>query len=357
MYVGSTRDNASAADLDRANKMRGYCDVVFTWWQNLPQQTWCPYIMQNSTVKACGPYDNDGYIWKSDPVYTNYIVPQKPNWILKNASGTPVGDMWDSGKTKTVVNMGFPEARQWFINYFKSPPPGAIWTGTFKERVWSARWLDDFAIRPINNNVWDMAPIDGVTGITLTNDVWQGYRLQKLRALRADADANNIILLANLLGDPFWTNYPNPNYTEALNLIDYAVFEILVTNLDRNPVSEAEWLRRVKNFQWIAKNSRAVPVGTTEYGDFYYNLATVLLACEPGRCAVWQQPLMTDAQISFIKNLDLGTPQGDFGKAGCYVRSWTKGFVSVNPMDVSCSVPWNGTTVTLQPKSGKVLVK
>lgn len=359
MYINANRDTASASDFDRANKERGYCDIVFTWWRNLPQQTWCPYMMQNSIVKYCGPYDNDLYIWKSDPVF-NWMTINKSQWLLKNASGTLVGDMWDSGKTKTVTNIGFPDTRQWFIDYFKSPPPGAQWIGTYKERAWSARWLDDFGIRPINNNVWDMAPIDQRTGQVLTNDVWQGYRLEKLRALRADADANGFILVANILSDVFWTNFPNPNYTESLNLVDYAVFEILVANLDGNPVPESEWLRRVKNFQWIAKNSKATPVGTTEYGDFYYNLATVLLGCEPGKCMVWQQPLMTDSQINSLKALNLGNPVGDFTKAGCYIRQWERGLVVVNPMDSgSCSVPLTGAYKDLEsgtPVSGSLLL-
>lgn len=370
MYVNSNRDNASSQDLDRANKMRGYCSIVFTWWSSTPSQTWCPYIMDNSTVKYCGPYDNIGYIWKSDPVYNNYIVPQKPKWLLKNSAGTLVGDMWDSQKTKTVVNVGYTEAIQWFIDYFKSPPPGATWTGTYQERKWNTRWLDDFGVRPINNNVWDMAPIDQKTGITLTNDVWQSYRISQLRAMRTEADTHGFVYVANLLGDPFWTNLPNPNYTEAFNLLDYGVFEILVTNLDGSNQPESEWLRRVKNFQWIAKNSKMIPVGTTEYGDFYYNLATVLLACEPGKCSVWQQPLMTDAQINNIKTLDLGVPLSDYTKAGCYIRSWSKGLIVVNSMDGgNCSVSLTGTykdletgtiysgSISVKSKDGQILIK
>lgn len=369
MYVNSTRDNASSTDLSRANKMRGYCEIVFTWWNNLPAQTWCPYIMQNSVVKACGPYDNIGYIWKSDPVFKNYITPNQPNWLLKNSSGTLVGDMWDSAKTKTVVNVGYPAASQWFIDYFKAPGQGAWWTGTYTDRKWNARWLDDFYIRPISNNVWDMAPVNQITGQTLTNDVWQGYRLEQLKALRADADANGIILVANILSDVFWTNLPNAPYNEALNYVDYAVFEIMVSNLGGEIQSESEWLRRTRNFQWIAKNSKAVPVVTTEYGNFYYNLSTMLLACEPGKCMTWQQPIMTDAQIQKVSTLDLGSPVGDFTKAGCYIRSWSKGFVVVNPSEVDCTVPLSGSyrnletgiiesaSTKLTKKTGKVLVK
>ena len=108
----------------------------------------------------------------------------------------------------------------------------------------------------------------------------------------------------------------------------------------------------------------------TDYGDYWYNLASGLLACEPGKCMFLQQNMPPDSVLAKIGDLDLGTPGSDYTKAGCYLRPWTNGLVIVNPMDSgSCSVPLSGSfkdletgntvsgTVTVKMKDGKVLVR
>jgi hypothetical protein len=156
-----------------------------------------------------------------------------------------------------------------------------------------------------------------------------------------------------------------------MDLVDYALFEVFTSQYSTGtPESEAVWQRRVKTAQDINKNRRATAVIGTDYGDYWYNLASGLLACEPGKCMFWQQNLPPDAVLAKVGDLDLGAPGSDYTKAGCYIRPWTNGLVIVNPMDSgSCSVPLSGSyrdletgstvsgTVTVKMKDGKVLVK
>lgn len=359
------RDNAGSSVLSQVNKLRSYCNIVLTWWESSPGQTWCPYIRHNSTVKFCGPYDNWGYMRTDRELYKNYGI----KWQLKNSSGQPTMNMWTANEA--ALDWGNPAFAQFFIDYFRQPPPGiSEWTGTYQERAWNLRFLDNFVIDTIDNYAWANTPVNPRTGKAMTNAEREEDVLRAMRTMRSEADAQGIRYIANVWSDVISDYFSKPIYSELMNLVDYALFEVMVDDGNGNPVSESVWLNRVKIAQAIAKNNRAVPVITTENGDFWYNVATMLLACEPGKCMTFQQPIMTDSQIQKLSTLDLGTPVSDFAKAGCYIRSWTKGLIAVNPMDSgSCHVALSGSyrdletgrtvsgTIQISNKDGKVLVE
>lgn len=358
------RDNAGNTVLSQVNKLRGYCNIVLTWWESSPAQTWCPYVRHNSTVKFCGPYDDFGYLKTADALYDD-VKNNHPEWLLKTSSGKLVMNMYTPNETPP--DWGNPTWVQYFINYFAKPSVKG--QNTFTERAWNLRFLDNFIIYTIGD-LWIGTPINPRTGKNMTNAERAVDVQNAMRTLSQWGDANGVKYMANIWGDVTSDYFSKPIYSELMNLVDYALFEVMVDNGNGTPVSESMWLNRVKIAQAIAKNNRAVPVITTENGDFWYNVATMLLACEPGKCMTFQQPIMTDSQIEKLSTLDLGTPVSDFAKAGCYIRSWTKGLIAVNSMDSgSCHVALSGSyrdletgktlsgTIQIDSKDGKVLVE
>jgi hypothetical protein len=361
-------------------KIKSYCDIVLTWWDTLPSQTWCPYIMGNSEVEYCGPYDDWGYMSNVDnpdaynlggDIFNQYVLKYHPEWQLKSSSGEPTMDMWTAHEA--ALDWGNPDYVKFFIGYFKQVPDSVYngrWKGTFEERKWNLRFLDNFVIRAIDNNAWNNTPINPRTGKAMTNDERSADVLKAMRTLRAEADEIGLRYFANVYSDVMADYFSYPVYAQLMDLVDYALFEVMVADMNGNPVSESVWLTRVKTAQAIAKNTRAIPVITTEYGDFWYNVATMLLACETGKCMTFQQPIMTGSQIDTLKDLDLGMPVADFRKEGCYIRPWTKGLVAVNPADSgTCSVSLTGKykeletgntvrgELVIKNKEGKVLVR
>ncbi len=359
------RDSAGTAVMSKVNKLRSYCDMVLTWWESTPSQTWCPYIRHNSAVKFCGPYDNWGYMRTDKELYKKHGV----KWQLKTDSGSPTLNQYIP--LEGALDWGNPAFVHFFIDYFNQPPAGiSEWTGTFRERSWNLRELDNFVIRTINNYAWNNTPVNPRTGKAMTNAEREADVLRAMQTMRAAADAQGLKYFANVFSDLSTDYFSRPVYSQLMNLVDYAFFEVMVADMQHNNVTESVWLTRVKIAQAIAKNNRAIPVITTEYGDFWYNVATMLLACEPGKCMTFQQPIMTDSQIEKLSTLDLGAPVSDFAKAGCYIRSWTKGLIAVNPMDSgSCHVALSGSyrdletgktvsgTIQINNKGGKVLVE
>lgn len=368
-YVGRPFDSATSEQISRALKLKSYAEVVLTWWYALPQQSWCNYLRKASAVKYCGVYDDWGYMFTNDELYTKYVVPYHPEWRLYTPSGSLVMNRWNP-TGETPLDFGNSAFVDFYIGYFKRPPAGVNKMVPSQASV-NARFLDNFVIYAINNNAWNATPINPRTKALMTNEERAADVLAAMKRISADNKANGVISIANVWSDVTSDYFKRPAYyRELLQYVDYALFEVTTSSMEHVPYSESVWLNYVKVAQDIAKNTPVTPVMTTEYGDFWYNVATALLACEPGKCMTWQQPVMTDAQIQKLTTLDLGTPGTDYTKAGCYLRPWAKGLVIVNPMDSgSCSVPLSGSyrdletgstvtgTVEVKMKDGKVLVR
>lgn len=373
-YSLPNRDTANSSQLDQANKIRAYCTLVLTWWSSLPRQTWCPYILHNSTVKHCGPYDNYGYMdSRNDPggwnlagdIYNKYVLPKLPQCPLKNSSGQVAYNPFINWEVD-ALQKGNPECVDFFMDYFEQVPESVYngkWKGTYTDRKWNLRFLDNFYVWG-TEWYWNNAP-------SLSRDQQEKDALAGAKRVRERADAIGVKLFANIWNDVESEYFKRPVYPELMDIVDYALFEVFTSKYSTGtPESEAVWQRRVKTAQAINKDRKATAVIGTDYGDYWYNLASGLLACEPGKCMFWQQPLPPDSVLAKVSNLDLGTPGSDYTKAGCYLRPWTNGLVIVNPMDSgSCSVPLSGSykdletgstvsgTVTVKMKDGKVLVR
>lgn len=356
------RATATSAQLAQVDKLRGYCDIVLTWWEWTAAQTWCPYVLNNSPVDYCGPYTDLGYLKTADNIYKD-ILSNHPSWLLKTSSGQLVMNLWTPNETPPDI--GNPAYVDYFINYFANPTSYAG-QDTFTQRKWNLQFLDNFVIRTINNNAWNSTPVNPRTGQNMTNEEREADFLKMMQKMRAWADANGVKYIVNVWSDVLSDYFGRAIYPQLMNLVDYALLEVMTDDGNGNYVSESVWLTRVKTAQAMAKNNRAIPVITIQYGNAWYNLASGLLACEPGKCMVWNQNMLSDDMITKLKALDLGNPKGDFGKVGCYIRAWDNGFIAANSMTVPCTVTLAGSyrnvetggtesgTVTLAPHTGRV---
>jgi hypothetical protein len=298
-------------------------------------------------------------------LYNKHVLPKLPQCPLKNSTGQVAYNRYFNWEA-VALQKGKQECVDFFMDYFEQVPESVYngkWHGTYTDRKWNLRFLDNFYVWG-TEWFWVNAP-------SLTRDQQEKDALAGAKRVRERADALGVKLFANIWSDVESEYFKRPVYPQLMDLVDYALFEVFTSMYSSGtPESEAVWLRRVKTAQDINKNRRATAVITTEYGDYWYNLASGLLACEPGKCMFWQQGLPSDSTLAKVKGLNLGAPGSDYTKAGCYIRPWTNGLVVVNPMDSgSCSVPLNGSyrdletgstvsgTVVVKMKDGKVLVK
>lgn len=378
-YALPDRTSASSAQLAEADRIKSVCKVVLTWWYALPSQTWCPYLRQHSSVEYCGPYDNWGFISDVDnpgsfnlggDIYHNFILPDHPEWILKNSSGEVVTNNFVSGEAATDHgNMGYVD---FYFNFFIEVPSsiaGGRWKGTYKERSWNLRFLDNYIV--YLPAAWSSQPVNPDTGAALTREDREQDILNATNRLRqrADNEAGGLRYIANIWNDVEASYLDRDIYPELMQYVDYALFEVWTSDLQGEPVSEEIWLRRVTAAQDMVENRRAEPVVQVGIGDFWYALSSLLLVSEKGKGMIWSNQMYSDAVIQKLKDMDLGEPLDLFAFIdNAYQREWEKGKVIVNPSDdstveISLDQSYQDaetgemvTSVTLPPKSGKILI-
>jgi hypothetical protein len=335
--------------------------------------------MQGSSVEYCGPYDNWGFISNVDnpdafnlggDIYHYYILPDHPDWILRNGGGGVVTNNFIANEAAPDHgNTGFVD---FYFNFFIEVPPsiaGGRWQGTYKDRSWNLRFLDNYIV--YLPAAWSSPPVDPDTGTVLSREDREQDILDATKRLRqrADNEAGGLRYITNVWSDVEASYLDRDIYPELMQYVDYALFEAWTTNGDGSAVSEEVWLRRVLAAQDMVQNRRAEPVVQVGWGDFWFALSSLLLVSEKGKGMIWSNKMYSDALIQQLSALDLGEPRDLFTFAdNAYQREWEKGKVVVNPSDdATAEIPLDEsyqdaetgetvTAVTLPPKSGKILL-
>lgn len=378
-YALPDRTSASSNQLAEADRIKSVCKLVLTWWYALPSQTWCPYLRQHSAVEYCGPYDNWGYMSDIDDpgafnlggdIYHDYILPNHPEWILKNSSGDIIKNNFTANEAALDHgNLGFVD---FYFDFFIEVPSsiaGGRWKGTYKERAWNLRFLDNYIVYlPAG---WSSHPVNPDTGAALTREDREQDMLNATKRLRQrdDNETGGLKYIANVWSDVEDSYFDREIYPELMQYIDYAFFETWTSGLDGEPVSEEFWLRRVTAAQDMVENRRAEPVVQVGTGNFWYALSSLLLVSEKGKGMIWANKMYSDDLIQQLRSLDLGNPLDLFSFIdNAYQREWEKGKVIVNPSDdstveITLDQDYQDaetgeivTSVMLPPKSGKILL-
>jgi hypothetical protein len=378
-YQLPNRDTANSDQFNAAKKVKDNCTIVLTWWSALPSQTWCPYIMDNSDVEHCGPYDNWGFMSSTNDmnswdlggdIFNQYILNNNPEWVLKGTDGSWVRHTWIPHEI--AVDHGNMNFVDFYFDFFIEVPSsiaGGRWKGTYTQRSWNMRFLDNFVV--YGPESWSPMPVNPATGKTFTRQEREEDLLSAAIRLRqlADTEAGGLRYFINVWSDVESQYFDREIYPELMQYMDYAFFETWTSNPDGQPVSEEIWLRRVMAAQDMIQNRRAEPVVQSRFGDFWYALATLLLVRENGRGMIWSQDILSDSLLQKITSISMGKPLGIFVfSSGAYQRQWERGKVVVNPSDsktVTVSLGGNYkdvetgsivNSVTLGPKKGKIYV-
>lgn len=380
-YALPNRDLANSTQLNLAKKIRDNCKLVVTWWGTLPRQTWCPYIMDGSKTKFCGPYDNWGYMsslnnknaWNlGGDIYNDYILPKKPGWVIKNKNGGTVQNA--SNPNESMLDHGNMDFVDYYFDFFIQVPTsiaGGRWQGTYRDRAWNTRFLDNFIVYLFDGWGWSSRPVNPATGKEFTQDEREQDILSATARLRqlADTEANGLKYMANVYSDVEALYFNRNIYPELMQYIDYAMFEAWTCNLSGEPAPEDIWRRRVLAAQDMIQNRRAEPVVQVGVGDFWFAFSSFLLVRENGKGMIWSQEMFSDAMLLKLNSLDMGKPlQSMVYLSGAYQRNWERGKIVVNPNDTkTVTVSLGGNfkdletgsivnSITLAPKKGKVFV-
>jgi hypothetical protein len=378
-YSLPNRTSATSTQFNLANKIKDNCKVVLTWWSSLPEQTWCPYIMDGSKTQFCGPYDNWGYMnstnnkdaWNlGGDIYNDHVLAKKPEWVIKDKNGATVYNAWISH----VLDHGNMDFVDFYFDYFIQVPStiaGGRWKGTYTQRAWNMRFLDNYIVYLPDGWGWSARPINPATGKEFTQVEREQDILSATAMLRhlADTEANGLKYFANIWSDVEALYFDRSIYPELMQYLDYVMFEAWTSSPEGNPVSEEVWRRRVLAAQDMIQNRRVEPVVQVEWGDFWFALSSLLLVRENGKGMIWSQTMFSDAILSKLNGLDMGKPtQSMVYLSGAYQRSWERGKIVVNPSDSkTVTVSLGGTykdletgsvvsSITLAPKKGKVFV-
>lgn len=378
-YALPIRTSASSAQLAEADRIKSVCKVVLTWWYTLPSQTWCPYLRRNSSVEYCGPYDNWGFI--SDignpgafnlggDIYHDFILPDHPEWLLRNSGGVVVTNNFIANEVAPDHgNMDFVD---FYFNFFMKVPSsiaGGRWVGTSKDRSWNIRFLDNYIV--YLPAAWSTPPVNPETGIVLTREDREQDILNAAKRLRqrADNEAGGLRYIVNVWNDVEASYLDRDIYPELMQYVDFALYEVWTSDLQGVPVSEEIWLRRVTAARDMVENRRAEPVVQVGTGDFWYALSSLLLVSEKGKGMIWANKMYSDDLIQRLVAIDLGNPLDVFAFTdNAYRREWEKGNVIVNPSDyatveITLDRDYQDaetgeivTVITLPPKSGRILL-
>jgi Hypothetical glycosyl hydrolase family 15 len=378
-YSLPNRTTANSDQFKTADKIKSNCKIVLTWWAATPSQTWCPYIMNNSQVKFCGPYSNWGFINSTNnkaawdlggDIYNDYILKNNPEWILKDTNGAVVIHPWIPAEQ--AVDHGNPNFVDFFFDYFIKVPSsiaGGRWQGTYTDRAWNLRFLDNYLVYA--PWAWSAIPVNPATKKPFTREEREQDVLDATKRLRerADKEAGGLKYIANIWSDVDSEYFDRNIYPELMQYLDYVFFEAWTCNPEGVPESETIWLRRVMAAQDIIQNRRAEPVVQGGYGNYWYALSSLLLVRENGKGMIWSQDFIPDDVLQKVKGINLGKPLNIFAYLNnAYQRDWQYGKVIVNPSDtktVTVSLGGNYrdvetgnimSSVTLSPKKGKIFI-
>lgn len=378
-YALGDRPTRDSSKFDAADKIKDNCTIVLTWWSLSVSETWCPYILENSDVEYCGPYDNWGFISSRNDkskldlggdLYNDDILKNNPEWLLRDASGNLVFKPFlPAERVPHHGNMDFVD---YYFDFFLEVPSsiaGGRWQGTYSEKSWNIRFLDNYLVYA--PWVWSSIPINPDTGSTFTREEMEQNMLNATKRLRerADNEAGGLKYFANIWSDVEAEYFDREIYAELMQYLDYVLFEVWTTNPEGVPVSEEVWLKRISAAQDMIQNRRAEPVVQTELGDFWYALSSLLLVTENERGMIWSQTMFADNILRRINGLDLGEHLSAYIYIdNIYQREWEKGKVLVNPSDsLTVTISLGGdyedvetgeivSSVALSPKTGKILL-
>ena len=378
-YALGDRPTRDSSKFDAADKIKDNCTIVLTWWSLSVSETWCPYILEPSDVEYCGPYDNWGFISSRNDkskldlggdIYNDDILKNNPEWLLRDASGNLVFKPFlPAERVPHHGNMDFVD---YYFDFFLEVPSsiaGGRWQGTYSEKSWNIRFLDNYLVYA--PWVWSSIPINPDTGSTFTREEMEQNMLNATKRLRerADNEAGGLKYFANIWSDVEAEYFDREIYAELMQYLDYVLFEVWTTNPEGVPVSEEVWLKRISAAQDMIQNRRAEPVVQTELGDFWYALSSLLLVTENERGVIWSQTMFSDNILRRINGLDLGEHLSAYIYIdNIYQREWEKGKVLVNPSDsLTVTISLGGdyedvetgeivSSVALSPKTGKILL-
>jgi hypothetical protein len=259
-----------------------------------------------------------------------------------------------------------------YFDFFIQVPSsvaGGRWQGTYTERSWNLRFLDNYVV--YSPEAWSSSPVTPLTDSPLTREEREQHVLNAARRLRerADAEAGGLRYMVNVWSDVESGYFDREVYPELMQYVDYALFEAWTSNGEGAPASESVWLRRVMAAQDMIENRRAEPVVQVGFGDFWYALSSLLLVSENGKGMIWSDNMYSDNMLSSLSALELGSPLDVFTYVdNAYQREWEKGKVIVNPGDsitVNISLDRNYedavsgdilSGITLPPKTGAILI-
>lgn len=353
MYGASQPYPGSSSDVIMMNKYKSYCTVVMQKWYPLPSHSYCNALRTSpTTVKVCGSYNNFGFTFTDDPGWSavsQYHLGNAYNLYGATPTSEAVMDYTAPGFISWFSNI---LTNGWSPNHMKKAGSGMN-SLFFDNGVFDPTWL--WNTYPISAS---QRKVDALNFLSDIRNVW---------------NTNGDYIVMNGYSDISESTTSDPNYYYAvLDMVDYIVFERTTTDIKSGKAGAAsQVLNFIKKAYDYNTNTSTVVLWNTEYGDFWYNFSTGLLACTAKKCGFWQQPPMTSNQIVAVGALVIGIPVNPYSVVnGCYVRPFTNGYVVVNLSDSgsACTVPLNGcyqnlatgtnecNSTTVNAKSGKVFI-
>lgn len=354
-----------------------------------------------ATTEYYGPYDNFGYLTADEEVngigwreyaYGGFSASCSADngnganrdcgLILRdNDSAVEVHNPWSNVPNEKLTDYGSYGDSGMFIDKWyayhidvqDSPAELAFYSGTAATNNWNLFFLDNYQIYNLVLGGWSDDAIDPRRGGTYTRANRETDALAGMAHMRTLADADGMKLFCNMDGD---TDYEYFNrgttYPTWINKCDYGLLEQWANDFNENPVSEADWLRRVNIAKDMIQNLSVEPIVNGWFGDMWYNLATLLLVRENGKGMIyWQSDIPGTGDLTKMNNLDCGQPLEDFQliSNSYYRRDWEECIILVNPKTGSTgSISLGGSytdietggsvsSIVLPAKSGAVLIK
>jgi hypothetical protein len=313
--------------------------------------------------------NKDAWVVSGD-IYNDYIIPNHPEWVLKDTDGDKVYNVW--GPQEHLMDHGNMDYVDFYFDYYMEVPASVAsgrWQGTYTERSWNLRVLDNYVVYA--PEAWSSCPVNPLTDSPVTREEREQHVLNAARRLResADAEAGGLRYMVNVWSDVESGYIDREIYPELMQYVDYALFEAWTSNGEGAPASESIWLRRVIAAQDMIENRRGEPVVQVGFGDFWYALSSLLLVSENGKGMILSDNMYSDTMLSSLSALELGGPLDVFTYVdNVYQREWEKGKVIVNPGDsktVNISLDQNYedavsgdvlSSITLPPKSGAIFI-
>lgn len=329
-FAGSMVYNSNQTSAD---KFKTYAKVMVQSWYANSSQSWCNELREEpTTVDVCVPYmDFGGWFTGCNSSGTNCSANE---W-------TPYDEYQLDSTYLLYKEHSYSEAvMDWrdstWVDLYKAMLVNGWANGTRMAKAGSGH----------NGQFFDNCIFDGQTwwwnnNGGVTRAAWKTAMSDALTTIRSYYDSQGDVIFANVWGDfNDWDLYnaDKPYYWAQMDKIDYAMFEVGVSNYQTGtPMSETSAKRYIDIAFDYNTNTTALVLWNTEYGEFWYNFTAGLFTCTSTKCGYWQQPPMSDAQISIVTNLGLGTPTANYALSGCYYRTFTNGVAVANLTSSSCN--------------------